>query len=203
MSPYVYPFYIMTHPKDGFQEMKMNKKSSLSVTILIICAYTLVDMLYRKMVDYDLNIYDAKEVSAVRVMVITVATFFVITAANWCWCTLLDGKGKYQEIFYVVACSMLPTLMMNVITIVLSYFFAAADLIFLQYLAIVAKAWTLLLMGVGLAEIHDYSAKKTLFSMFLTVVGIVIILFLAMLLMSLFQQLYLFVVTVVLELKYL
>ena len=36
MSPYLYPFYICMHPRDGFLELKANKKgSSLVVTIII------------------------------------------------------------------------------------------------------------------------------------------------------------------------
>ena len=202
MSPYVYPFYIMTHPKDGFQEMKMNKKSSLSVTVLIVLAYVLVDMLYRKYVDYDVNGYDPDQISAARVMFLNTVTFFIVTASNWCFCTLLDGKGKYRDIFYVAACSVLPMLIMNTITIILSYFFSMNVSIILQYPGILAKVWSLLLFAVGLSEIHDYSMRKTLLSLVLTVVGILVILFLAMLVVSMFQNLYFFLVTVGFELKY-
>lgn len=202
MSPYAYPFYIMLHPKDGFQEMKMNKKGSIPVTVLIVCAYIIVEMLYRKFVDYDLNTYDRDEISIVRLIFIMAATFFIVTAANWCFCTLLDGKGKFRDICYVAACAILPMLFMNVIGMIGSQFLSVNERLILEYPAIVAKAWSLLLFYTGLSELHDYSGKKTLLSLVLTVIGILIILFLGLLLISLFQQLYEFVTVVMFDLLY-
>lgn len=202
MSPYAYPFYTMIHPKDGFQEMKMNHKGSVSVTVLIISVYILVQILYRKLVDFDLNSYNAEEISSFRVVIIMAATFFIVTASNWCFCTLLDGKGKYKDICYVAACAVLPMMIMQVLAIAASQFFTLNENIILQYPMLVSQGWSLLLFFVGLSEIHDYSAKKTFFSLLLTVVGIFIILFLSLLLVTLFQQLYYFVATIIFELKY-
>ena len=36
MSPYLYPFYIMRHPRDGFLELKANKKGSSIVVAIIV-----------------------------------------------------------------------------------------------------------------------------------------------------------------------
>ncbi|MBO5197262.1 MAG: YIP1 family protein [Lachnospiraceae bacterium] len=202
MSPYVYPFYTMLHPKDGFQEMKMNHKDSVPVTILLVAAYIVVDILYRIFVDFDLNGYNAEKVSAPRVAVTLVAVFFIVTAANWCFCTLLDGKGKFREICYVAACAILPMILMNLIVIILSRFLTIDESVIITYPAIVVKCWSLLLFAVGLSEIHDYSGKKTVFSLILTVVGIVAILFLGMITVMLFRQLYYFIVSVIFEIKY-
>jgi len=202
MSPYRYPFYIMFHPKDGFQEMKMNRKGSIPVTILIIAVYVLIEVFYRNFVDFDLNTYYTEEISALRLFLIMMITFFIVTASNWCFCTLLDGKGKFRDICYVAACAVLPMLLMNLIVILASQFLTMDESVLIQYPLVLSKAWALLLFAVGLSEIHDYSAKKTIFSMLLTVVGILIILFLGLLLVNLFQQLYYFVVTIIFEIKY-
>ncbi|MBO5197659.1 MAG: YIP1 family protein [Lachnospiraceae bacterium] len=202
MSPYAYPFYIMTHPKDGFQEMKMNQKSSVSVTVLIIGIYILVEMLYRKYVPIDLNEYDRDQLSFVRLFIIMVATFFIVTGANWCFCTLLDGKGKFKDICYVAACAVLPMILMNILTLIASRFLTANESVILEYPALVIKGWALVIFFIGLSEIHDYSGKKTFLSLILTVVGILIILFLGLLLVMLFQQLYQFVELIIFDFKY-
>lgn len=202
MSPYAYPFYIMAHPKDGFQEMKMNKKSSVSVTVLIVSIYILVEMLYRKFVAFDLNYYDREQLSFIRLLIIMTATFFIVVGANWCFCTLLDGKGKFKDICYVASCAMLPMLLMNILVIILSNFLTANESVIIEYPAIVVKAWALIIFFIGLSEIHDYSFKKTFLSLVLTVVGILIILFLGLLLVMLFQQLYQFVQLIIFDLQY-
>lgn len=202
MSPYAYPFYIMAHPKDGFQEMKMNKKSSVLMTVLIVGVYILVEMLYRSFVDCDLNQYDREQLSFVRLSIIMTATFFIVTGANWCFCTLLDGKGKFKDICYVAACAVLPMLIMNLLVILLSHFLTADESVIIQYPMIVIKLWALVIFFTGLSEIHDYSFKKTVLSLFLTVAGILILLFLGLLLIMLFDQLYQFIQLVLYDFKY-
>lgn len=202
MSPFVYPFYTMVHPRDGFQEMKMNHKCSVSVTLAISGAYILVEMMNRKLTDFDLNSFDAERVSIARVFIIMAVMFLMITASNWCFCTLLDGKGKYKEICHVTACALLPMLLMRTVCILLSHALTIDESIIMKYPFLVAQLWSLLLFFTGLSEFHDYSAKKTLFSILLTVVGILILLFLSMLLVMLFQQLYYFLMTIIFELKY-
>lgn len=202
MSPFVYPFYTMIHPKDGFQEMKMNRKTSVSVTLLIAGAYVVTEMLSRKFKDFDMNSFDSERVSIVRVFLIMTAMFFMVTASNWCFCTLLDGKGKYKDICHVASCALLPMLIMKLLTILLSHALTIPENIIIFYPNLVAQMWSFLLFFVGLSEIHDYSAKKTLFSILLTAVGILVMLFLSMLLVMLFQQLYYFLMTVIFELKY-
>lgn len=202
MSPWRYPLYILFHPKDGFQEMRANKKGSLAVASVIILLWLGVELFYRTFTDYDMNTFDPESTSLFRVCVITVMMYLMTCVSNWCFCTLLDGKGRIKDILVVGAYSLVPYIIVRFVTVLLSRVLVGDEQIFLTYGIVVSEIWCLITILAGLQEIHEYSLKKVLFSLLLTVVGIIIMLFLSFMFIMLLGQLYYFITTIIFELRY-
>ena len=78
MSPYLYPFYICRHPRDGFLELKANKKGSATVVAIIVALWLFVEIFYRTMTGYDMNGFKPEDTSLLRTSVITVMIFFIV-----------------------------------------------------------------------------------------------------------------------------
>lgn len=202
MSPYLYPFYIMRHPRDGFLELKANKKSSPVVVLVAVVLWLFVELFYRAATGYDMNEFEAAETSMLRTGVVTVVMFVMVCASNWMICTLMEGKGKLLDICTVAANALLPYIFVRFITTVLSWFFAGDEQVFLTYAVTVSQIWGAIIAFSGLQEVHEYSFAKTIYSIILTVVCLIIMFFIALMLLILFEQLYYFVVTVMFELRY-
>ncbi len=202
MSPWLYPFYILFHPKDGFQEMRMNRKGSLKVAAVIIGCWLFAEIIHRSWTDYDLNPFDVENTSLLRVSIQTLLMYLLACLSNWCFCTLLDGKGRLKDICIAGAYALQPYIIVRCIVVALSWFFVIKEKMLLDYCIVIAEIWTALILIIGLMEIHEYSLKKTLLSLLLTVVGIVIILFLATIIIMMVQQVYFFLATILLELQY-
>ena len=202
MSPYLYPFYICMHPRDGFLELKANKKGSPLVVTIIVAAWLLVEMFYRTATGYDMNTFSAEETSLLRTSVITVMIFLMVAVSNWCFCTLLDGKGRLVDICVVAANALVPYIIVRFLTTCGSWVLAGDEQVFLSYAVIVSEIWAFFIAFSGLQEIHEYSFAKTILAIALTIVGLIIILFIALMLLILFQQVYFFVVSLYFELQY-
>lgn len=202
MSPYLYPFYICLHPRDGFLELKANKKGSSIVVSLIVAAWLLVEMFYRTFTGYDMNTFKAEDTSLLRTSVITVMIFFMVCISNWCFCTLLDGKGRLKDICVVAANALVPYIIVRFVTTCGSWVLAGDEQVFLSYAVVISEIWGFFIAFSGLEEIHEYSFAKTMLAIFLTVVGLIIILFLSLMLIMLFQQVYYFLISLVFEIKY-
>ena len=200
MSPWKYPLYILLHPTDGFQELKYNKKGSKRIVCLIILFWFLEELFYKLKMDFDFNTVDVKDVNVIMLLFSTVILFVVATVANWCFCTLMDGKGTYKDICVVVSYALIPYIAVGFITVVLSWVFVLDEGAIVTYLRVIALLWSAWLGMSGLSVIHEYSAKKTVASVLLTILGMLIILFIAFLCFMLLQQLVLFVSTLRLEL---
>ena len=87
-------------------------------------------------------------------------------------------------------------------TTLLSLVLAGDEKVFLNYFVIITEVWGAIIAFCGLEEMHEYSVPKTVLAIFLTAVGLTIMLFIALMLLSLFQQLYFFIVTVFYQIRY-
>lgn len=202
MSIYRYPFYIMRHPSDGFFEMKVNKKSSGKVAAIIVSLWILVEVLYRTMSSYDVNPFVFEDVSFLKTAIISFIMYAMVCVANWCFCSLLDGKGKIKEIFIVIAYALLPYVICRFGWVLLSDFFNIDEQILFSYCVTLSGIWSFIIGFFGLKEIHEYSMKKNILAILLTALGVILMMFIGLLFMMLLQSLYIFIVTVVFEALY-
>lgn len=202
MSPYLYPFYICRHPRDGFLELKANKKGSPTVVLITVALWLFVELFYRVATGFDMNGFSAEETSLLRTGVVTVAMFVMVCLSNWCICTLMEGKGKLMDICVVGANALVPYIFVRFLTTMLSWVFAGDEQVFLTYAVVVSELWGCLIAFSGLQEIHEYSFVKTIYAIFLTIVCLIIMFFIVLMLLILFEQLYFFIATVTFELRY-
>jgi len=201
MPKWKYPFYILRHPVDGYQEMKNNKKFSMTAANLILVSWVVLSILNWGYIDFDFRTNFA-EVSVFQVLLTTVVVFAMVVVANWCFCTLMDGKGRMNEIWICVAYALLPYLICGYIRFFFSFVLVLDEAVFLTYLVSVAGIWSFLLFLAGLSILHDYSFSKTIASFLLTVLGVFIMLFFAVLISGLLVQIYGFFMTVYSEISY-
>ena len=131
MSPYLYPFYICRHPRDGFLELKANKKGSTTVVLITVALWLFVELFYRAATGFDMNAFKTEDLSLLRTAVVTVAMFVMVCLSNWCVCTLMDGKGKLKDICVVGANALVPYIIVRFITIMLSWVLAGDEQVFL------------------------------------------------------------------------
>lgn len=202
LKEHQYPLYIMVHPVDGYQEMKWNKKASVPLAGAILLLWLLAEILTWQSTGFIFNPNKPNEMNLYLILVKTLVLFSLWVVANWALCTLMDGEGRFADIWVASAYALLPYIITLAVVAVLSNFLVMQEGSFLECAMVIGQGWSIVLMFFAMQVIHQYSVKKTLVSMALTVVGIGIILFLCILLFSLFQQLYIFVYTIYSEIKF-
>lgn len=201
MKKSAYPFYILLHPVDGYQELKYNKKYSLKLANLILAAWVLLEVLNWGYIDFDFQTHFS-EVQFGYVLATTVLPFIMVIVSNWCFTTLMDGKGRFFEIWVCTAYALLPYILCGFIRFICSFFLVYDEAVFLTYLMTIAMLWSFFLFMVGLSVLHDYSMVKTLGSLALTVLGVLIMIFFMVLLSGLAVQIYGFFMTIYSEISY-
>ncbi|HWT75936.1 MAG TPA: Yip1 family protein [Mobilitalea sp.] len=204
MNKYVYPLYILVHPVDGFQELKNNKKYSLKVANIILAVWVLLKILDWGYVDFDFTSdrHLGEPVQLQQILLTSIVIFTMAAVSNWCFTTLMDGKGKFVEIWITCAYALLPYEMLGITRVILTYFLVRKEEgIFLDYMNTVGVIWSMLLIFLALHVIHDYTAAKTIASIALTIIGVLIMLFLVVLVSGLASQVYSFVVTIFFEIR--
>ncbi|MCM1220406.1 MAG: YIP1 family protein [Lachnospiraceae bacterium] len=201
MPKWKYPFYILRHPVDGYHELKNNKKFSMSAANLILFAWVLLTILNWGYIDFDFRT-KFTDVSLLQVFLTTIVIFAMVVVANWCFCTLMDGKGRMPEIWICCAYALLPYVICGYVRFILSFVIVYDEAVFLTYLTAIAMLWSFLLFLLGLSILHDYSLSKLMASFGLTVLGVFVMIFFAVLISGLVTQICSFVMTVYSEIRY-
>jgi len=100
----------------------------------------------------------------------------------------MDGKGRMRDIYMAVAYALVPSVIINVVMILLSQVITFEEGAIYWFLAILSIVWTGALIVVGMMMIHDYSMGKTILSSFLTVIGMGVMVFIFVVFFSLISD---------------
>lgn len=185
-----HPLYLMSHPIQGFTEFKTEKKGKMWVSIVILLAYVLMEIIAYQYEGIVTNTNNPKDFNSILLLIYGVVPPFILAVANWSVTTLLDGKGKMKEIFMMICYSLFPVTMIGFLNIILSNVLTLDEAQFIMLLNIVAWVLTAYMVFMGLVTIHEYGVGKTIWSILLTILATLIIAFIALLIFDLAQQIY-------------
>lgn len=129
----------------------------------------------------------------IAIVVLPVALF---TLANYSITTLTEGKGSFKDIFMVTCYSLMPLIIFQVLTPILTHVMSLNELTYLRIIDFFGYGWMVIMLLVGIQEIHEYSAGKMVSTLILTVIGAAIIVFVVLLFFSLLQELGSFVYSI-------
>jgi hypothetical protein len=199
MKTWRYPFHILTHPIDGYEELRWTQKGSFAVSTLILLLFFISSLARKQLTGIHFNHNRPEDLNILLILFATIVLFALWVISNWAFCTLLDGEGTFRDIWIVSSYALVPHIATALIATVLSNFLILEEGVFLTWLQYFGTGWSVALVITALKVTHQYTFGKTLMSVLLTVVGIAAILFLSVLVVSLFQQVYQFVRTIISE----
>ena len=113
-----------------------------------------------------------------------------------------NNISAFKKIFIYSAYALVPYIVCTFIAVILSNVLIRDESIWIVAVQWLGMGWSIILMIQAMRAAHQYSFGKTLVSMVGTVIVMLLILFLAVLLISLFQQLYVFIYQIYTEILY-
>jgi len=200
MDDLKYPFYLITHPFDGFWDLKYDKRGKLSIAIGILLLFTMTVIFKLQSAGFLVNFARQSELNSIDELTYVVMPFLLWCIANWSLTTLMDGEGKFVEIIIATAYAMVPMILIYIPTTIISNFITLREATFYVFFDAFATFWFMALVFIGTMTIHQYSVTKTVITIGLTIVVMCIVVFLGLLFFSLLQQMITFVLTIYQEL---
>lgn len=183
-----FPLHVIVHPFDGFWDMKYENKGKLRVVALIIALVIGAFILQKQYAGFLVNFIDPRTLNSLSDITQILFAFFLWSISNWSVCTLVEGEGKLKDIMMATAYSLVPIVLIYYPTTLLSNVLTQEESAFYYLLNSIALIWSVCLLIVGMMTVHQYKVSKTLVTMFLTILMAAVVIFLMMLLYSLFQQ---------------
>ncbi len=185
-----YAFYILAHPFDGFFDLKNDpKRRSVAGGVVWMVIYAVVALLRFQSLGY-LFAERAEQLKLnIPVYLITSILPFVLWAvSNWCFSSLMDGDGKLTDVFMVTAYATLPITICNLIQIPLSHFLSASEASVFTFIGGLGMVWGYAYIFLAMIIVHQYSVAKGFGTAILTIIGMAVIAFVAILVFFLLQQ---------------
>ena len=199
---YTMPFYVLIHPIDGCSQFKRRKIASLGFSIFIILFWLCIRILDFNLTGFAFKINRSTDFNMSVQLLLTIGIFVIFVASNWFISILLEGKGNTRDIIAVTAYSLIPYLATQGLKILLTNVLVPSENVFIGIITTLGLLWTAAILFIGLMTIHEYSVGKNILSLLLTAVIMIFIVFLALLLYGLLQQVVNFVLSVYKELSF-
>ncbi|MBQ8825493.1 MAG: YIP1 family protein [Oscillospiraceae bacterium] len=194
--------HVITHPFEGFEDLRWKKKGSMKIAILIVFLLFFQQVAYSRLYGFQYYSDYDKIFNIVPYIFRSFILFGTWVVANWAMCTLFDGEGSMKNIFIYSAYALIPYIAGYLIGTLLSHFLIKDEYIFIQAFEIIGTCWSFVLAISAMKAVHQFSFGKTIALILLTIVAMVAILFLLVLLLTLFQQVLIFILTIYTELSY-
>ena len=199
---YRLPMYIPIHPFDGFYNMKFQKEGTIKLAFLnfvLLCVSLAFSAQYASII---VSMPNPLTMNSINDLITISSALLLFCVANWSVSTLTDGEGKFKEIFMAICYAMTPMILTIIPATLLSNLLAAEEIGFYYLVLGVGSFYFVFLAFIGLVTVHGYGAVKSLVTIILTAVAILVIVFLITLLFTMWQQLTVFVHSVYTELMF-
>jgi len=197
-----YVFHVIFHPFDGFWDLKHEKKGSVLAALTFV-ALTIITLAIEK--QDTAFLFNKNKLSELNVLVdiITVALVFILwCVANWCTTSLMDGKGKMVEIVTAIGYAVFPIPLIRLPLVFLSHLVTMDEGAFIKVFGIVSLIWAGMLVFFATSVIHEYSIKKTVVTVLITILGMGILMFIGLLFFNVIEQMINFVLTIYKEIRF-
>ena len=196
-----YGFHVIFHPFDGFWDLKHEKRGSVRGALVFI-AIAIATFYYQAIGQgYLLNPF-SKPASVWAQVFGVLVPLLLFVLANWCLTTLFEGEGSFKDIFIAAGYSLVPIPLLVIPVTVYSNFCVTTEIDIITLITTFAFIWLGLLLFLGTMVTHDYSMGKNVIICLSTIVGMVFIMFLAVLFTTLVSKIVGLITNIVDEIQY-
>ncbi|MHB1454246.1 MAG: YIP1 family protein [Saccharofermentanales bacterium] len=202
MNKIQYALYVIFHPFDGFYDLKNEHRGNAAAASAIFLAALATWLISRQYSGYFYSDYDALTYNVLIEAAKFVIPFFLWIVANWCLTTLMDGKGTMKDIYIAVSYALAPIVLILLPLSVFSNALSLEEASYFNFFYFLAFAWTGLLVFTGTMVTHQYLVSKTFLTCILTIAGMMIIVFVALLFYSVIQKVIFFIMNSYEELRF-
>lgn len=197
-----YFWYTMTHPMDGFYWIRHKDYGSVPIAILMVVLFSISFSLNRLFSSFVVNDIDKRDVNSLTELLGVAMFFLLVCVGNWSITCLMNGEGRFKDIIIAVGYGITPATIGLTIATIVSQFLADNEQAFFGLITAIGIALAVLLILIGIMQVHNYTLGKTLLTLLLTFLAVLIIIFLVLLLISLVGQVITFFKSIYMELVF-
>ena len=166
-EPFKYPFRLIVHPFNGYWDLKYERSQrvNLAVSFAVLLLMILTNVMSSQYSGFLVNLYNPRDMNSLMEIVYVVVPVLFWCVANWSLTTLMDGEGKFVEIFTSTCFALIPLVVIQFPWIWLSNVISMQETSFYYFSSSFAALWSLYLLFVGNMTVHQFTPVKTIATM--------------------------------------
>lgn len=184
-----YGFYIMRHPFDGFENMEVEGNCTVKSATIVLSGLVFLNVIGSFATGYIIS-GNSKITESILIKGFfgIVLPFALWCIANWSVTSLMNGSGTFKRIYMYSCYSLMPLLILMPILIISSHFVTLNEVALYNIVNMLFYIWVGFLLFCGTIVIHQYTASRTIATIFVIIIAMGIIIFLALLCVTILQQ---------------
>lgn len=187
-----YMLYTISHPMDGFYWIRHAEKGSVPLAVLLVFLFSAAFSANRLLASFIVNDLDPRAVDSLYELMGVMLFYLLICVGNWAVTCLMEGEGRLKDIAIAVGYSTVPITVVLVIGTIISQVVSNDEAAFYTMLIGVGIAYGLIMMLIGIMQVHNYSLGKTLITLLLSFIAMFIIVFVVLLVSNMLNSVVIF-----------
>ena len=184
------------HPFESLSDIKHKKMGSVLIATAFMLLFYIATVLTELKGGFMFKITDLSNYNAVLPLIGTVGIVLLWTVANWLVCILFEGKGKIKEIYCASCYCLLPLIVYNFTYVILSNVLIPSANSPFELLGNICYLFTGVLLLLSVTVIQDFTFFKAIGTAIATVIGMAIVAFILFSMLTLWQEILGFILSV-------
>lgn len=197
-----FAFHILTHPFDGFWDLKRESKGKVYLACIFFAFLIITNILNQQVTGFLFNSQSGKPIDLLFSVQSVASLVILFCVGNWSVTTLLDGEGRFKDIFMTLGYAFLPYIIINIPIVFISNILTYAEYPMLALASYISVGWSFGLLFFGIMVIHDYSLPKMFITTILTIVAMMVLIVIYLLFFNLISQIANFILLAYKEIEF-
>lgn len=180
-----YMFYTISHPMDGYYWIRHGDKGSVPLAALMVIIFSICFSANRLLASFVVNDIDPRTVDSYFELMGVLAFYLLICVSNWSVTCLMNGEGRMKDIMIAVGYGTVPISVVLAAGTIISWIIADDEQPFYVLLLTAGIVFGVIMILIGVMQIHNYTLGKTIGTLLITFVAMLLIIFLFLLLSNL------------------
>ncbi len=185
-----YMFYTISHPMDGYYWIRHREYGSVPLAILMVILFSFSFTANRLLASFVVNDLDPRGVDMLFELLGVLSFYLLLCVSNWSITCLMNGEGRLKDIAVAIGYGTVPMTFVMIVATIISQVVADEEQAFYTIIIAVGIAYGVIMMLIGIMQVHNYTLGKTLLTLLLTFLAALIIVFLLLLLSNLLGMVY-------------
>lgn len=197
-----YSGYVSFHPFDGFWDLKREKRGSMKAAHILLLLFIITYAVRAQYSGYLFTGFLPNEINVFLEVATMIGPILLWVVSNWCFTTLMEGEGSMKDIYIATMYALRPYIITAIPMFILSHCLSLDEAFIYTALDTIITIWMLALMFFGMMTTHDYSLGKGFITAILSIVGIILMIFLALVFTNVINDIISLISDMIKELSY-